>query len=87
MMMAESVYILCSLTSLFCAAMLVRTYRVQRTRLLLWSSLSFVGLAVTNALLVIDLMVVPEVDLLAIRITVGAISMLLLLIGLIWEVR
>ncbi|HEX2689273.1 MAG TPA: DUF5985 family protein [Kofleriaceae bacterium] len=67
--------------------MLVRTYRVQRTRLLLWSSLSFVGLAVTNALLVIDLMVVPEVDLLAIRITVGAISMLLLLIGLIWEVR
>ncbi|MGH9885311.1 MAG: DUF5985 family protein [bacterium] len=85
--MAEAVYVMCGLTSLFCAGLLVRSFRVQRTRLLLWSSLCFVGLAANNALLVIDLMVVPGVDLSALRASVAAVAMLLLLIGLIWESR
>ena len=83
--MAEAVYILCGLTSLFCAVLLIRSFRRQRSRLLMWASLSFACLAASNAILVIDLMVVPEVDLLALRVTVAAIAMLLLLIGLIWE--
>ena len=83
--MAEAVYVLCALTSLFCAGLLARRYRVQRSRLLLWSTLCFVGLAINNALLVIDLVVVPEVDLLFLRVGVAAVAMVMLLIGLIWE--
>jgi hypothetical protein len=85
--MAEAVYVLCALTSLFCAVLLIRSFRRQRSRLLLWSSLCFVGLAANNALLVVDLMVVPEVDLSAVRTSVAAAALLLLLIGLIWESR
>jgi len=83
--MAEAVYMLCGLTSLFCAGLLVRRFRTQRTRLLLWSSLCFVGLALNNSLLVVDFIVVPDVDLSAVRASVEAVAMILLLIGLVWE--
>ena len=85
--MAEAVYILCALTSLFCAALLIRGYRAQRTRLLLWSSLCFIGLAISNAILVVDLVLLPQVDLAIPRTIAAAVAMLLLLVGLIWESR
>jgi hypothetical protein len=85
--MAESVYVLCGLTSLFCAGLLIRSFRARRTRLLLWSSLCFVGLALNNLLLVVDLLVVPDIDLSALRASVAAIAVALLLIGFIWESR
>jgi Family of unknown function (DUF5985) len=85
--MAEAVYMMCCLTSLFCATLLIRSFRRQRSRLLMWASLCFVGLAGNNAILVVDLMVVPEVDLSTVRVTIGTMAMLLLLIGLIWESR
>lgn len=83
--MAEAVYLMCALTSLFCAVLLIRSFRRQRSRLLLWSSLCFVGLAANNALLVVDLMILPALDLSALRATVAAVAMMMLLIGLIWE--
>jgi hypothetical protein len=83
--MAETVYILCALTSLFCAVLLFRSYRRQRTRLLMWSTLCFVGLALNNLLLVIDLVLVPEADLSLVRTSTALVSMTLLVIGLIWE--
>lgn len=85
--MAEAVYVLCALTSAFCAVLLIRSYHSQRSRLLLWSSLCFAGLALSNVLLVIDFLIVPEVDLALARSAVAAGAMLMLLIGLIWEVR
>lgn len=85
--MAEWVYVLCALTSLFCAGLLIRSFRARRTRLLLWSSLCFVGLALNNVLLVVDFMVVPELDLSAVRVSVAAVAVALLLIGFIWESR
>ena len=42
-MAARAVYVLCALTSLGCAVLLVRGYLESRARLLLWSSVSFVG--------------------------------------------
>jgi hypothetical protein len=86
-MMAEATYIMCGLTSLFCAVLLVRSFRRTRSRLLLASSLCFSGLAANNALLVVDLMVLPHIDLLGLRTGVAAVAMLMLLIGLIWESR
>ena len=40
---AAGVYALCALTSLVCAWLLLRAYQRQRTRLLLWSSVSSPG--------------------------------------------
>ena len=85
--MAEAINVTCCLTSLFCAVLLIRSYARQRSRLLMWASLCFIGLAVNNAVLVVDLMVVPDIDLFPVRVTVAAVAMLLLLLGLIWESR
>jgi hydrogenase/urease accessory protein HupE len=81
----ETIYILCALTSLFCAFLLGRSYWRNRTRLLMWSTLCFVGLAINNVLLVIDLVLVPDVNLALVRSGVALVALLLLLFGLIWE--
>ena len=83
--MAEGVYLLCALTSIACAALLWRGYRLSRTRLLFWSSLCFIGLALNNVLLLVDLVVVPNVDLSLWRTAVGLASLMILLIGLVRE--
>jgi hypothetical protein len=61
--MAEAVYLLSSLTSLTCTVLLLRGYLRSRVRLLLWSSLCFLGLTFSNVLLFIDLVVVPGINL------------------------
>jgi hypothetical protein len=86
-MIAELAYLICTLTSILCAVLLVRSYRATRTRLLLWSSLCFVGLAINNVLLFTDMFVVTSISLEFWRSASALISMLLLLCGLIWEAR
>lgn len=51
--MPELVYGLCAVTSFACAALLLRGYRASRARLLLWSALCFLGLAVSDAILLL----------------------------------
>lgn len=86
--MAETVYFLCALTSVACAAMLFRGYRLHGARLLFWSSLCFAGLAVNNILTFVDLVMIPTtIDLSLLRSAVAVASMALLLYGLIWESR
>lgn len=87
-MMASVVYALCALTSMLCAGLLWRAYRASRARLLLWSSVSFIGLALNNLLLFLDLVVFPaSVDLLLYRSLMAAVSVMVLLAGLIWDSR
>jgi hypothetical protein len=86
-MIAELAYFVCVLTSILCAVLLVRTYRTTRSRLLLWSSLCFVGLALNNILLFTDMFIVPTINLELWRSGTALGSMLLLLFGLIWEAR
>jgi len=81
------VYVLCALTSIACAWLLLRGWRRSRVRLLFWSGLCFAGLAINNILLFIDLRVLPETDLSAVRTIPAAIGVALLLYGLIWEQR
>jgi hydrogenase/urease accessory protein HupE len=83
--MAEAVYLLCALTSMLCATLLVRSYLRQRTRLVMWSMLCFVGLAINNILMFVDLVLVPDVDLSIVRSGTALAALLLLLIGLLWE--
>lgn len=85
--MAELVYLLCALTSIACTGLLARSYRQRGVRLLLWSTLCFAGLAVNNTLLFVDLVIVPDVDLSLARTGTALVAMMLLLVGLIWEVR
>lgn len=87
-MIAEAVYVLCMLTSLFCAVLLFRSYRASHSRLLLWSTVCFAGLALNNALLVLDLVVfIEEIDLRLVRAVTGFVSTFLLLGALVWELR
>jgi hypothetical protein len=83
--MSETVYILCALTSALCAALLLRAHGRSRVRLLLWSGLCFVGLAGNNALLVLDLLFVKDVDLSVWRQLPAVVGVALLLYGLVWE--
>ena len=85
--MAELVYGLCALTSAGCAALLLQGYRRSGTRLLFWSSLCFAGLALNNALLFVDLVVVPEIDLRLLRSAIALSATSVLIFGLIWELR
>lgn len=83
--MAKVIYALCTLTSLTCAWLLLRSFMYKRYRLLFWSGLCFVGLSVNNILVVLDKVVLPSVDLLTWRLVSGLVAVLLLLYGLIWE--
>ena len=85
--MAEAVYLLCALTSGGCAVLLLRAYARSRTRLLLWCALCFVGLALNNVLLFTDLVLVPDVDLSVIRQLPALAGVMVLVYGLIWDVR
>jgi len=83
--MAAAVYLIGVLTSLMCAVLLLRGYSRGRKKLLLWSGLCFAGLAVSNLLIFVDLVLVPEVDLYRYRLATAAVAMALLVYGLIWE--
>lgn len=87
-MIPEAVYCLCALASAFCAVLLTRGYWKSKERLLLWSSWCFVMLAISNALLMVDLTILSKtVDLSVIRTGVTLIGVSLMLHGLIWESR
>ena len=83
--MATAVYLLCALTSLACAVLLLRGYAKRGVRLLLWSGLGFVGFALGNAMLVADLVIFPERDLQLLRQLPVLAGILVLLYGLIWD--
>jgi hypothetical protein len=86
-MMATVVYALCALTSVICAVLLVRGYASTGARLLLWGGLCFVGLAINNVLLFVDLGLVPAVDLAVWRSLPALAGLSLLIYGLVWETR
>lgn len=83
--MAEAIYLLCALTSTACAVLLFRSWRLARERLLVWSAVCFVALAVNNAILFADLVVFPQTDLLLLRNLAAFVGMSSLLAGLIVE--
>lgn len=83
--MIAAVFIACALTSVLCVALLVRGYLASRSRLLLWSSLGFLGLALNNILLVVDRVIVPDIDLALLRTLPAFLGVAVLLLGCIWD--
>jgi hypothetical protein len=84
-MLQLTVNILGTLTVGLCALLLLRAYVRVRKRMLLWCGLCFAGLTISNALLIVDLFVLADVNLYPQRLLVGAVSMLAMLYGLVFE--
>jgi hypothetical protein len=84
-----AVYVLCFLTSAACAWLLGRSYLANRTRLLLWSGICFVFLALNNLALVLDLVVwpSPQVDLRLPRLLLALAAVVSLIWGFVWDVE
>jgi hypothetical protein len=82
-----SVYLLCAATALACGVLLLRGFRRSHARLLLWPALFFLMLAAENVVLFLDVVVVPDVDLVVARRAVALAGVAVLLYGLIWEAR
>ena len=68
-----------------CAVLLFRGYIHQRVRLLMWSSMCFVGLTVNNVALFIDVVASPNVDLRLARLIPALIGVACLLYGFLWD--
>lgn len=82
------VFLLCLLTSVACAWLLARAYGRSRTKLLLWSAVAFVFLAMNNALLVIDVLLTSkEFSLIWARQLTSLGAVAVLIYGFIWEVE
>ena len=85
--LAEATYLLCAATALLCVILLLRAFARSGVRLLLWSGICFIALALENGLLFLDLAVFTDVDLRLWRNGVALIGLLCLLFGLIWDDR
>ena len=77
--------LLAAITSLACMLLLFRGYAATGVRLLLWSALCFVCLTANNALLFVDLLVFPQLDLRGYRLGASLAGVLFLLYGFVWE--
>ncbi len=82
-----AVYTLCFLASSACAWLLGRSFGRTGARLLLWSSTCFLLLAANNLLLIIDLLVLPELDLRIGRLLLALSAVSVLLFGFIWDLE
>jgi hypothetical protein len=85
--LAVFIYLLCAAAALGCAVLLYRAYRRVGMRLLFWSAVCFACLTLNNLLVVVDLVVLPDVDLFLVRNVTALTGILALLYGLIWEAR
>lgn len=84
-MWVNTVYLLCFLTSLSCCLLLIRSYRRNKNKVLLWTAACFVLLAVDNLLVVFDLVLLPNIDLSVPRLLAVLLAISTLIIGFIWE--
>jgi hypothetical protein len=83
--MPAAIYLLCMLTSLACACLLLFRYKASGHRLLFWSGMCFCWMSLNNLLLIVDKLVFPATDLMLVRQLTGLIALSLLLYGLIYE--
>lgn len=84
-MIAAAVYLLCALASILCMGLLGRAWFRNRTRLLMWSALCFIGLALSNIFLVLDLVLFPDIDFKPARLISALIAVSVLIAAFIWE--
>lgn len=86
-MIPATVYFLCFLTSGVCAYLLSAAFARQRQRLLLWSGLCFLLLAIENLLVFADFVLPPSIVLVPYRLGMSLAAIVVLLFGFIWEIE
>lgn len=87
-MIGEAIYLLCALTSIGSAVLLVRGYRRSHARLILWCAIFFVCQSLTNIFLYIDLALFPtSIDLLIIRNSFALVGVFALLYGFVKDTK
>lgn len=82
--MAGAVFLLCALTSAACLGLLVGAYRRGGGRLVFWSAVCFTGLALTNALLALNELILTSMHM-PWRAIPAAIGLMALAYGLVAE--
>ncbi len=86
--MEGSINLFGALTALACAVMLYRGYWRTGVRLLAWSSLCFLALAVENAILFFDRFFIPNIHLdylVLLRQSIAVLGIACLTYSLVWE--
>ena len=78
-------YVLCTGTALLSCVLLLRAYGRTGTRLLFWSGLCFGLLALSNTLVLVDRLLLPDFDSPEMRIGTAVLGVGVLLYGLIFE--
>jgi hypothetical protein len=84
-MIAKTVFLLCALTSLLCAILLLSAYARRSVRLLLWSGLCFACFFLSNVTLFFDRFIWPTTDLSLIHMGLTLIGLVLMIHGLVRE--
>jgi hypothetical protein len=82
-----AVYLLCFLTSSACAILLGRAYRRTAARVLLWSALCFALLAGNNLVVILDILILPGVDLRLTRHLFSLGGLGILIFGFVWDLE
>ncbi|WP_271143577.1 DUF5985 family protein [Brevundimonas sp. NIBR10] len=80
------IYSLCLAASSACAVLLIRSYLRSRQPLLLWSAGCFCLLALNNTAVVLDMIVLPDLDLTLARQLTALSAVGVLIYGFVWEV-
>jgi hypothetical protein len=83
---SSGVYILCLITSVVCAGLLLRSWRRSGTRFLMWCALAFSLLALNNLFVVSDMILFPSIELWAARQAAAFAAVAVLLYAFIWEI-
>lgn len=81
------VYLLCFATSAACCYLLARNYMRTNARLLLWSAICFLFLALNNLVVVLDLLVLPDTNFSLVRVGLSLAAVCVLLFGFIWDLE
>lgn len=84
--MAATVYFMCAALSFACVVFLYQGYNNTKSRMLFWSSMGFLGFAINNILLFVDLIILSrDLDLSVVRTVPAVLGVLTLLYGFIKE--
>ncbi len=79
------VYLLCLVTCVLCAGLLVRAWLKTRIRLMMWTATGFVFLAFNNLFLFCDVVLFPNIDFSIPRFTASLLAVATMIVGFIWE--
>lgn len=87
MIPASAVYILSVVIGVACAVLLARGHLRSPSRLLLSASMCFAGLALNDIGLIVDVFVLPDISLVAVRSLPALLGLAVLVRALIKETR